>query len=489
MKPLHFVDTTLRDGNTSLWAGALTTDMILPIADQLDRAGYQAMEILDVAFFKKMVRDLKNDPWERVRRVVKAAPNTPLRVITSRHLTFEYSPPEIDRLFVERLAANGVRQVRISDPSNTATNWKRLVVNAQEVGLDSIINLIYSIAPIYTDDYYRKLAREAASLNPTVICIKDPGGLLKPERTRTLVPAVLAETGDIPVEFHTHCNTGLGPLCVLEAMDLGVSIINTATPPLANGSSNPSVFNVLHNARERGYVPSVNEEAIQAISDHLFSEVRRYGLPIGAPLEYTDAHYAHQVPGGMISNFRHQLAQAGMLNRLPEVIEEVKQVRKDLGYPIMVTPYSQFVGVQAVFNVMLGERYKEVSDQILQFALGFWGATERDAIDPNVRDRIVSRPRAREVAAWVPHQTTLKEFRGQFGSAGVNDDEMLLRYFAGIDETQAMRNAPGGGIGINANTSLNLLIENLGKKKNFGNVRIEKNGEVIQFGRMATTSQ
>ena len=488
MKPLHFVDTTLRDGNTSLWAGALTTEMIMPIADQLDRAGYQAMEILDVAFFKKMVRDLKNDPWDRVRRLVKAAPATPLRVITSRHLTFEYSPPEIDRLFVERLAANGVRQVRISDPSNTAANWKRLVVNAQEVGLDSIVNLIYSIAPIYTDDYYRKLAREAARLRPTAICIKDPGGLLKPERTRTLVPAVLAETGDIPVEFHTHCNTGLGPLCVLEAVSLGVSIINTATPPLANGSGNPSVFNVLQNAREMGYEPSVNEEAIHVISDHLSAEARRHGLPTGAPLEYTEAHYAHQVPGGMISNFRHQLAQAGMLNRLPEVIEEVKQVRKDLGYPIMVTPYSQFVGVQAVFNVMLGERYKEVSDQILQFALGFWGAAERDAIDPNVRDRIVSRPRAREVAAWVPPQTTLKEFRAQFGGGGADDDEMLLRYFAGIDETQAMRSAPGGGTGINANTSLNRLIENLGKKKNFGHVRIEKNGEVIQFGRMAPPS-
>ena len=190
----------------------------------------------------------------------------------------------------------------------------------------------------------------------------------------------------------------------------------------------------------------------------------------------------------MISNFRHQLAQAGMLDRLPEVIEEVKQVRKDLGYPIMVTPYSQFVGVQAVFNVMLGERYKEVSDQILQFALGFWGAAERDAIDPNVRDRIVSRPRAREVSAWVPPQTTLKEFRAQFGGSGADDDEMLLRYFAGIDETQVMRNAPGGGTGINANTSLNRLIENLGKKKNFGHIRIEKNGEVIQFGRMTTTS-
>ena len=487
MKPLHFVDTTLRDGNTSLWAGALRTDMILPIIDQFDRAGYQAMEILDVAFFKKMVRDLKDDPWERVRRVSAACPATPLRVITSRHLTFEYSAPEIDRLFVERLAANGVRQVRISDPSNTSANWERLVVNADRAGLDSIINLIYSIAPIYTDDYYRKLARAAALLRPTRICLKDPGGLLTPERTRTLAPAVLAEAGPIPVEFHTHCNTGLGPLCVLEAIKQGFSIVNTATPPLANASSNPSVFNVAQNARELGFEPSINLDAITQISEHLMRVARRDGLAIGAPLEYTESHYAHQVPGGMISNFRHQLAQAGMLERLPEVIEEVKRVRSDLGYPIMVTPYSQFVGVQAVFNVMLGERYKEVSDQILQYALGIWGSAERDAVDPNVRDRIVSRPRAREVAAWVPPQTTLAEFRAQFGGGGADDDEMLLRYFAGIDETQAMRAAPRPGASVDANQPLVRLIEALGKKKNIAQVRIEKNACVIQLGRTATT--
>ena len=488
MKPLHFVDTTLRDGNTSLWAGALRTDMLRPVLEQFDRAGYKAMEIVDVAFFKKMVRDLQDDPWERIRLMAAACPNTPLRVITSRHLTFEYSPPEIDRLFVQRLAANGVRQVRISDPSNTATNWERLVVNAHAAGLETIINLIYSIAPIYTDDYYRNLAREAARLKPTRICFKDPGGLLKPERTRTLTPIILAEAGAIPVEFHSHCNTGLGPLCVLEAIEQGISIVNTATPPLANASSNPSVFNVLANAREMGFDPSINVDAISAISEHLMAIARKEGLAIGAPLEYTESHYAHQVPGGMISNFRHQLAQAGMLERLPEVIEEVKRVRMDLGYPIMVTPYSQFVGVQAVFNVMLGERYKEVSDQILQYALGFWGNTERDAIDPDVRDRIVSRPRAREVGAWTPPQTTLAEFRSQFGGPGIDDDEALLRYFAGIDETNAMRTAPLRAHGLDASQPLIRLIESIGKKKQIGQVRIEKNGLIIQLGRSAPTT-
>ena len=485
MKPLHFVDTTLRDGNTSLWAGALRTDMLLPIMDQFDRVGYQAMEIVDVAFFKKMVRDLKDDPWERIRRVSAACPNTPLRVITSRHLTFEYSAPAIDRLFVERLAANGVKQVRISDPSNTSANWERLVVNAREVGLDSILNLIFSISPLHTDDAYRKLASDAARLRPTRICLKDPGGLLTPDRMRTLVPVVLSATGDVPVEFHTHCNTGMGPLCVLEAIKLGIQIVNTATPPLANGSSNPSVFNVVANARELGFEPSIDLEPVTKISEHLHAVAKREGFPVGAPLEYTESHYAHQVPGGMISNFRHQLGQFGMLERLPEVLEEVKRVRADLGYPIMVTPYSQFVGVQAVFNVMLGERYKEVSDQILQYAIGIWGTAERDAIDPNVRDRIVSRPRAKVVGAWTPPQTTLGELRSQFGGPGVDDDEILLRYFGGIEEVKAMRSAPARGTGFDANQPLVRLIEAVGKKKQFGRVRIEKNGMVVQLGRVA----
>jgi oxaloacetate decarboxylase alpha subunit len=488
MKPLHFVDTTLRDGNTSLWAGSLRTGMIMPVADQFDRVGYQAMEIIDAAFFKKGVRELHEDPFARLRQVAAAVPRTPLRVITSRHLTFEYSAPEIDRLYLERVAANGARQIRISDPSNTAENWKRLVANGRSYGLDTILNLIFTVSPIHTDEYFGKLARAAAALKPTRICLKDPGGLLTPDRTRTLVPVVLAQAGAIPVELHTHCNTGLGPLCVLEAIKLGIDIVNTAMPPLANGSSNPSVYNIADNARELGFEPTIAVDAARPISDHLFEVARRNGFPVGAPLEYYESHFAHQVPGGMISNFRHQLKQAGMLDRLPQVIEEVKRVRKDLGYPIMVTPYSQFVGVQAVFNVMLGERYKEVSDQILEYALGFWGAAERDAIDPDVRDRIVSRPRAKVIAGWKAPDTSVAELRRQLGGPGVDDDELLLRYFAGVDEVKAMRAQPARG-DLDATLPLARLIEAIGKRKNFGHLRIEKDGMVVQIGRSAPAAQ
>jgi len=488
MKPLHFVDTTLRDGNISLWASNMRTDMLLPIIDCFDRVGYQAMEIIDTSFFKKAVRELNDDPWERIRRFAAACPRTPLRAIVSRHLTFEYSAPAIEQFYMERLAANGARQVRISDPSNTAVNWERVVGDAHRAGLSTILNLIFSISPIHTDDYYRTIARAAARIRPGHICIKDPGGLLTPDRTRTLVPAVLAETGDIPVEFHSHCNTGLGPLNMLEAIKLGVNIVNTATPPLANGSSHPSVFTVFENAQALGFEPTIDVAAIVPISEHLTAVAKREGLPIGAPLEYKESHYAHQVPGGMISNFRFQLGQAGMLDRLPEVIVEVGRVRRDMGYPIMVTPYSQFVGVQAVLNVMLGERYKEVTDQVLEYALGFWGAAERDAMDPNARDRILSRPRAREVAAWTPPDTTVAELRRQFGGPGVDDDEMMLRYFAGIEETKAMRAAPPRDPSLDSNQPLVRLIGALAKKERFGLVRIEKGATVIQLGRSTPTS-
>ena len=236
------------------------------------------------------------------------------------NVAFDFTPRSIAHLFVERLAANGVREVRISDCSNTVSVWERQVVNCRRVGLKTILNLIFSISPVHTDEYYRDLTRAATKLGVDRLCLKDPGGLLTPERTTRLARTILPEAKNIPVEFHTHCNTGLGPLCVLEALKSGFEIINTATPPLANGSSNPSVFNVAENAVALGYTPSIDLDALKPVSNHFMKVANENGLPIGRPLEYTEAHYKHQVPGGMISNLRHQLSQLKMLHRLPEVL-------------------------------------------------------------------------------------------------------------------------------------------------------------------------
>ena len=488
MKPLHFVDTTLRDGHMSLWAGAMRTDMMLPVVARIDRVGFQAMEIVSTSFFKKMVRELRDDPWERMRRVAALAPRTPLRAILGRYVAaFEFTPTSITDLWLERLVANGVREVRISDCSNTVEVWKRLVRDSRAVGLKTILNLIFSVSPVHTDDYYAKLARAAVKLGVDRICLKDPGGLLTPDRTRLLAPIVLREAGKIPVELHTHCNTGLGPLCVLEAIKLGINIVNTGTPPLANGSANPSVFNVAENAIALGFTPTIDLEALRPVSDHFTRIAERERLPLGTPLEYTESHYTHQVPGGMISNLRHQLAQVKMQARLAEVLEETAKVREDLGYPIMVTPYSQFVGVQAAMNVILGERYGQISDQVIQYALGLWGEAESAAMNPNLRDRILACARAKELAGWQPPEPTIETVRQQFGGPGVSDDDLMLRYFAGTEEVAAMRATPRSVHGVDGRLPLLTLISELAKKTRFSQIKVEKGDLVLHMARSKQT--
>ena len=489
-RDIFFVDTTLRDGHLSLWASNMRTAMMLPIAERLDRAGFEGIEIMSSAFYKKCVRDLKDDPWERIRVLRKRMPHTPLRSIRSRSmLAFQITPPAIANLWLERLAANGIDELRTSDPSNTPSFWRQAVTTAKRAGLRTVLNIIYSISPKHTDEYFVARAREAAKLDVARICFKDPGGLLTPAATRRLVPLILREAKEKPVEFHTHCNTGLGPLCCLEAIQLGVSSINTAIPPLADGSSNPSIFNVAMNARALGYRTRIDEEVLKPVRDHFATIAKRENLPAGKPLEYDALHPLHQVPGGMISNFRFQLGNLGKLDRLPAVLEEVSRVRAEFGYPIMVTPYSQFFGVQAAINVMVGERYKEVTDEVLLYALGSWGDEETQSIEPNLKDRLLNSPRAKELARLRPPEMPLKEFREKFGGAGDSDDDRLLHYFAGENAVAAMRAAGAPDDYASVSTPLLTLIEQLSKRKQTARVSITRNGFSLRAERGSRTSE
>ena len=484
MNDIHFVDTTLRDGQLSLWASNMTTGMMLPIVENIDRAGFEAMELLSSAFFKKSVRDLKDDLWERARLVAQRVKHTPLRSIRSRSmLAFQITPHAIADLWLERLAANGITELRTSDPSNTPKYWADAIRAANRVGLKTILNIIYSISPKHSDNYFAYRFREAAKLKPYRLCFKDPGGLLTPEATRRLVPGLLRAANGIPVELHTHCNTGLGALCCLEAVKLGVTSINTAIPPLADASSNPSVFNVAMNARALGHHPVINEEAIKPVRDHFTAIAKQEKLPIGKPLEYDAFHPLHQVPGGMISNFRFQLSNLGKLEKLPEVLEEVTRVRAEFGYPIMVTPYSQFFGVQAAVNVMVGERYKEVTDEIFLYALGLWGEEEAQSIEPNLKDNLLHRPRAKELSQLKAPEMTREEFREKFGGPGVSDDEAILRYFAGEQHVAAMKAAGPPKEYGNPKSLLLTLIEQAIKRKNSRQIYVRHGEVTIRLGK------
>jgi oxaloacetate decarboxylase alpha subunit len=483
---VRFVDTTIRDGQQSLWATNMRTGMMLPVLPILDRAGFESIEIHANSFEKKMVRELKEDPFERLRRARELVTNTPLRIIRGRYLTsFQIAPRALEELWYNLMGSYGIDEVRTSDSSNTAVRWRDNVEMARASGVKTVLNLVFSISPRHTDEYYALKAREAAAIRPYRICLKDPGALLTPERLVTLVPAILAHTGDIPVEFHTHCNTGLGGLCTLKAIELGIRSVNTAIPPMAEGSSNPSTLDVVRNARVLGYETMLDESELPQVEAHLRAVAEAEGFPVGKPLPYDAAHYIHQVPGGMISNLRFQLHNAGLGDKLAVVLEEIGRVRADFGYPIMVTPYSQFIGAQAVMNVIAGERYKTVSDEIIHYALGNWGEDERDSIDPTIRDKVLDRPRARELERGKAEEPTLADLRRRFGGSGISDEEMMMRLFTDRETVNAMKQA-GPARPWTGKSGIIELIEKLAGKSRLGLVQIDSAEMKLRLGGQAS---
>ena len=487
MSEIHFVDTTLRDGQQSLWALGMKTGAMLPIVPQMDRIGFESMEFFVSIMFKKYVREHKENPWVWLREGTKRFRHTRLRNHGGLHGSgaFEKLPHAALKLLAERVVSYGITLTRTSNCWNDFEEMRDEVRELGALGMETIVNLIYTVSPRHTDAYYAQKSRDAAAIRPYRICFKDVGGLLTPERARTLLPAILQNAGDIPVEYHAHCNNGLAPLCYLEAVKLGITALHTAVPPLANGSSQPSIVNVAKNLRALGYTPRVNDEALKPVEDHFKGVAKRDGLSVGKPFAYDQSQYLHQVPGGVISNLRHQLRLVGKENELAETLEEAARVRADFGYPIMVTPLSQFVVSQAAINVMVGERYKEVTDQVIQYALGYWGKDAPALLDRNVKDKILHRARAKDWARWTPPDSSLHELRQKYG-ASVSDEELLLRVYAGADAVDALANAGLPKPQLDGKQSLLQLVEQLSKKKGCNHIYIRRNGMSLSLGKTAS---
>ncbi|HEX2242670.1 MAG TPA: biotin carboxyl carrier protein, partial [Gammaproteobacteria bacterium] len=449
----------------------------------LDRAGFDAIELISSSHLKKCVRELKEDPWARVKLVSQRITQTPLRLNAGRFSAFDLTPRSMYRLFMERMASNGIREARISEEWNELEGWTWKTQVARDVGINPVPNIIYSVSPKHTDAYFAERTRQAASLKVSRLCLKDPGGLLTPERIQTLVPIMFENAGGIPIELHTHCTTGLGPLCCLEAVKLGIKIVNTALPPLADGSSNPSLFNVAKNLRALGYQTLIDEEILIPVSEHFTYIAKREGFPIGAPVEYDYTQYQHQVPGGMISNLRFQLRKVGMEHKIDAALAETMQVRAELGYPIMVTPLSQFVGSQAAINVIVGERYREVTDQIIQYALGYWGKEGAELMAPEVKAKILDRPRAKEWAAHPPPEPSVAELRKRMNAEHVSDEDFLLRWNLEEHEIAAMRAAGAPKEYLSARQPLVGLIDALSKRKNYRQILVQKGEMVVSLNR------
>jgi oxaloacetate decarboxylase (Na+ extruding) subunit alpha len=426
------VDQTLRDAHQCLWATRMTTAHMLPVAEMMDHIGFQRIEAIAAIQFDVCVRYLKEDPWQRVRLLRERITKTPLSsFLRSKNLvTFDFVPDDIVAFWVERLVANGIREVGTFDGLNDVDNMLAAIDVARRLGVKTVGALSYCLSPVHTDEIYVKTAKELVERGKVdAIWIKDAGGLLTVDRIRTLVPALRKVVGSVPIELHSHCLTGVAPLVYLEGVAKGADCIHTSISPLANGAAQPSIQSMAANLRAMGYRVNVDDDLIEKVGMHFRRVAEQEGKPIGQVLEYDAFHYEHQIPGGMLSNFRSQLAELKLSHKFQPLLEECAQVRKELGYPIMITPFSQFVGIQAVLNVIHGERYRYIPDEVKKYALGYYGKLLAP-VEPNVLDRIVANGSPKIPLKPQPLPPALDKLRKQYPN--VSDDERSLRFmFAG----------------------------------------------------------
>jgi oxaloacetate decarboxylase alpha subunit len=329
-------------------------------------------------------------------------------------------------LWIKVQVANGIKSFWICDYQNLNDRLSHLVGIAKSLGAEVVVALLYSVSPVHTDRHFEEKARKITEVpGVDAIHVEDASGLLTPERTRKFLPAVRRGSSDMPIQFHAHCTNGLAPLCYLEAMKLGFNTLHTAVAPLANANSLPPIEQTLKNANRLGFTSDLDLDALQAVSDHFTDIAVKNDLPMGKPSEYDVFLYEHQLPGGMMGTLKNQLTEMGMENRMDELLEEVARVRKDFGYPVMATPYSQIVGSQAVFNITSGERYKIVPDEVIKYAAGIYGEPDGE-MDEEVKDKILSSPKAKKLAGWAPPDISLEDIRKTIGS-DLSDEHLLLR--------------------------------------------------------------
>jgi oxaloacetate decarboxylase alpha subunit len=439
---VQLVDVSLRDGNQSLWsATGLRTAHIVEVAPLMDRAGFRALDFTSSTHMGVAVRNHREDPWERIRLTHEAAPHTPLQFIGSglRFISWEPVHPELMQLVYDRLVVAGMSRFVVLDPMHDMDNVRHTARMIRRAGGEEIIAaLTYTVSAVHDDEFYAGLAGQmAACQDIDRVYVKDPAGLLTPERARTLFPAVQARLAarGVPLELHSHCTIGLSPLTCLVAAELGLAALHVACGPLANGTSLPNAQRLVANLRELGHTVDVDDRLLARVADYFTRLAGAESLPAGAPQEYDASFLRHQVAGGVMTTMRRQLAELGLEDRFGAVMEEVSRVRAELGYPIMVTPFPQIVCGQALYNVIGAERYQNVSDQAIRYVLGRFGRPTAP-VDPGVAGRILSRPRARELMAEPPPAAPA-ELRRRF-PAGISDEEFLLRATMPAGEVDAM---------------------------------------------------
>ena len=440
MAHIEFLDETMRDGQQSLWGLRMRAGMALPVTPLIDRTGFTTIDLTGGGMLDVLTRYARENYWEGLDLLVASMPKTPLRagLRANANVTFGITPPDLMDLWVRRLCAHGIRSFWIYDVLFGIDNMLRLAKVAKEANAQVAGAIMFALSPVHTDEFFVANTRKLAE-SPDVdsILLYDTAGVLEKSRIQSLVPAMVGVAGGKPIEFHSNNLLGLSAKAYLDAIDCGVSVIHTASRPMANGPSVPSTEIMARNIGLRGHTHGLDESQFEPVADHFRAVGKAAGYLVDQYAEYDEFSIQHQIPGGMMGTFKAQLAMHKMMDKLPEVLEEVAAVRRDLGYPGMATPFSQLVGIQAVLNIVTGKRYGTVPDEVIQYACGYYGDPVAP-VDPEVMDRIMAAPRAKEVLANPPEALALDELKRLHGTE--DEDELIYRAFlpqADIDKMRA----------------------------------------------------
>ncbi|MFV0555925.1 MAG: oxaloacetate decarboxylase subunit alpha [Lactovum sp.] len=391
-KPIHFVETVLRDGQQSQIATRLTSQEILPIIETLDKVGYHALEVWGGATFDSCLRYLNEDPWERLREIRKRAKNTKLQMLLRGQnlLAYKNYSDDVVTEFVKKSIENGIDIIRVFDALNDLRNLETVVKATQSSGGHCQIAMAYTTSEIHTVDYFVKLAKEIADMKPDSICIKDMAGILLPQTAFELISKIKSEV-DLPLELHTHATAGISEMTYLKAVEAGIDIIDSSISSFSGGTSQPSTESLALAFKNLGYNINLDLDKMNEVSDYfnpIREKYREEGILNPRVKDIEPKTLKYQVPGGMLSNLLSQLTEQGLENKYEEVLKEIPRVRADLGFPPLVTPLSQMVGTQALMNIISGEPYKMCPSEIKDYVRGFYGRPAQD-ISEEIKAKII----------------------------------------------------------------------------------------------------
>ena len=389
MKKVRITDTSLRDGHQSLWATRMTTEDMLPVLEKLDHVGYHSLEVWGGATFDVCIRFLHEDPWERLRIIRQHVKQTPLQMLLRGQSLVGYSHYSDDVVdhFVEKAAENGIEIFRVFDALNDLRNLEASMRAVKRTGQHVQACVVYTISPVHTMDHFVESAMRLRDMGADSICIKDMAGLLSPYVSYELVSALKEKVG-LPVQLHTHYIGGLAVVSVIKAVEAGVDVIDTAAVPMAFGSSQPPVETVVRALQGSERETGLDLHKLFEIADYFETLRQHKGFERGVTKISDMKVFEHQVPGGMISNMVSQLEEQKATNRLDEALQEIPRVRADMGYPPLVTPTSQIISIQAVLNVLMGERYKLCPKEVKDYVRGLYGMPPV-TISEEIRTKII----------------------------------------------------------------------------------------------------